>query len=29
MKIDFYKHNLIDEDKKELMKVVNSLFLST
>lgn len=29
MIIDFYKHNLTDEDKQECMKVLNSLFLTT
>lgn len=29
MKVDFYKHNLTDEDKQECMKVLDSLFLTT
>ncbi len=29
MKVDFYKHNLTAEDKRECMKVLDSLFLTT
>lgn len=29
MNIDFYKHNVSDEDKQECMKVLDSLFLTT
>ena len=29
MKIEFYKHNLNQEDKEELLKVLDSLFLTT